>query len=111
MFFYLKPNQRFNLYVKFVKPSREIDANLAERERDMARPMGKQSYGRVVLVSCVALLGAGLVADFLWASSHRFSSVGMSLPSSVIGQLPPNSNVNGSMLSLVDVIRSQAKEN
>lgn len=77
----------------------------------MARPTGKQSYGRVVLVSCVALLAAGLVADFLWASSHRFSSVGMSLPSSVIGQLPPNSNVNGSMLSLVDVIRSQAKEN
>lgn len=69
----------------------------------MARQAGKQNCGRVVLVSCLALLSAGLVADFLWASSHRFSSIGMSLPTSittVIGQLPPNSNVNDSMLSL-----------
>ncbi|ESQ47771.1 hypothetical protein EUTSA_v10021206mg [Eutrema salsugineum] len=61
----------------------------------MVRPAGKQNCGRVVLVSCLALLAAGLIADFLWASSHRFSSAGMSLPSSVttvIGKLPPKSN-------------------
>ncbi|XP_023645082.1 kelch repeat-containing protein At3g27220-like, partial [Capsella rubella] len=64
----------------------------------MARQAGKQNCGRVVLVSFLALLAAGLVGDFLWASSHPFSSVGMSLPSSVttvIGQLPPNTNVTG----------------
>ncbi|CAH2036406.1 unnamed protein product [Thlaspi arvense] len=55
--------------------------------RDMAK---KHKYGRLVLVSCIALLATGLVADFLWATSHRFSSAavsywsaGISLPSSV----------------------------
>lgn len=50
----------------------------------------KQKYGRVVLVSCIALLATGIIADFLWATSHRFSSAaisywsaGISLPSSV----------------------------
>ncbi|CAH8391204.1 unnamed protein product [Eruca vesicaria subsp. sativa] len=61
----------------------------------MARQAGKQSYGRLALVSCLALLAVGLIADFLWASSHRFSPAGTYLPSSfttVIGKLPPESN-------------------
>ncbi|WZZ13841.1 hypothetical protein YC2023_106930 [Brassica napus] len=61
----------------------------------MARQAGKQNCGRLVLVSCLALLAVGLVADFLWASSHRFSPAGTYLPSSfttIIGQLPPESN-------------------
>ncbi|KAF3599028.1 hypothetical protein F2Q69_00037653 [Brassica cretica] len=58
----------------------------------MARQAGKQSYGRLVLVSCLALLAVGLIADFLWASSHRFSPAGTYLPSSLIEKLPPESN-------------------
>ena len=60
----------------------------------MARQTGKQSYGRLVLVSCLALLAVGLIADFLWASSHRFSPAGTYLPSSLIEKLPPESNVS-----------------
>ncbi|CAH8383149.1 unnamed protein product [Eruca vesicaria subsp. sativa] len=59
----------------------------------MVKPAGKQSYGRLVFASFLALLALGLVADFLWASSHRFSSSAMiSLPSSVTTKLPPSSN-------------------
>ncbi|CAN6971788.1 unnamed protein product [Brassica rapa subsp. trilocularis] len=68
---------------------------IRDRQREMARQAGKQNCGRLVLVSCLALLAVGLVADFLWASSHRFSPAGTYLPSSfttIIGQLPPESN-------------------
>ncbi|KAG2316019.1 hypothetical protein Bca4012_066865 [Brassica carinata] len=61
----------------------------------MVKPAGKQSCGRLVFFSFLALLAVGLVADFLWASSHRFSSSMISLPSSVttvVGKLPPSSN-------------------
>ncbi|KAJ4867571.1 Galactose oxidase/kelch repeat superfamily protein [Raphanus sativus] len=59
----------------------------------MVKAAGKQSCGRLVFASFLALLAFGLIADFLWASSHRFSSSAMlSLPSSVttvVGKLPP----------------------
>ncbi|CAN8268883.1 unnamed protein product [Cochlearia groenlandica] len=66
----------------------------------MVRSVAKLSIGRVVLASCLSLLAAGLVADFFWVFSHRFSSSSssslMSLPSSfttVIGNpSPPKSN-------------------
>lgn len=39
----------------------------------MVRTSGKQKSTRLVLV-CVALLGFGLIADYLWASSPHFAS-------------------------------------
>ncbi|KAK9923995.1 hypothetical protein M0R45_032386 [Rubus argutus] len=40
----------------------------------MVRPPGKHASARLVLI-CVGLLGIALIADFLWASSSRFSLI------------------------------------
>lgn len=49
--------------------------SLPEWMWDMVRPSGSAKHGSAKLVlTCVGLLGFALVADFLWASSSRFTS-------------------------------------